>query len=204
MIVTRQLTEKRSEKPETRGYSLTRTGVMRRAALRGPAPTAPYRNTGYVPQKAAGSFVPSITKAAFEKFGFPAAALLTDWAKIAGTDVAAYSMPERLKWARKAEVAPDTDTPTDGRPGAQLILRVDPARALDIDYKTRTLIDRINQYFGYKAVGSIKVVQGQIDAAKTPDAPRPPAVAAPSTSASDPLKAALDRLGSHVSREKPV
>jgi hypothetical protein len=198
--MTRQLTENRS-------YSLTRTGVMRRAALRGPAPTVPFRNTNYIPQKAAGSFVPKITKAAFEKFGFPAAALLTDWAKIAGADVAAYTLPERLKWSRKAASGAEANDDTDGRPGAELVLRVDPARALDIDYKSRMLIERINQYFGYQAVGSIRVMQGHIDpqvAAKIASQPaaRPAAATAPLGQAADPLEAALDRLGSHVAARK--
>jgi hypothetical protein len=187
---------------ENRDYSLIRTGVMRRAALRGPAPVSPVRNKNYVPQKAAGSFVPQITKLAFEKFGFPAAALITDWSKIVGADVAAYTMPERLKWARKIGDSSDGDESGSGRPAATLVLRVDPARALDIDYKTRMLLDRINAFFGYRAVGTLKIVQGMVDAVSSvtgaaPERPASVPMVAPGT---DPLTAALDRLGAQVTR----
>ena len=39
------------------------------------------------------------------------------------------------------------------------MLRVEPARALDIQYKSRLLIDRINAYFGYRAVAEIRLIQ---------------------------------------------
>jgi hypothetical protein len=201
------VTKLHTEKQRT---SLTRTSIMRRAMLRGPAPSSPVRNTGYVVQKSVGSFVPKITKQAFEKFGFPAASLLTDWSRIVGVDVARYTSPERLKWSRTNGEAGEGDDAVAGRPAATLVIRVDPARALDVEYKTRILIDRINAYFGYRAVGSIRVVQGLIDPS-VPDvvgAEKAPitkdfcgTTVAPTQL--DPLAAALERLGSHVRRRNP-
>ncbi len=193
--------------------SLTRTGVMRRAEVRGPVPMVPFRNSAYVPQKAVGSFVPKITKNAFEKFGFPAAALLTDWSKIVGTDIAAYTVPERLKWARRIGEPVEGGETGSGRPAATLIVRVDPARALDVEYKTQLLMDRINAYFGYRAVGTIKIVQGLIEAEKrdaaTVGKSRPtaagtlePTNGSSAPASDDPLTAALARLGSKVSQRR--
>ncbi len=96
-----------------------------------------------------GSFVPGLTKKAFEKHGFAAATLLTDWETIVGRELASYTVPERLKWPR---MTGSTEADPDGpRPGGTLHLRVDPARALDVEYRARQIAERINAYFGYRA-----------------------------------------------------
>jgi hypothetical protein len=113
-----------------------------------------------VAAKTVGSFVPRLTKPAFERYGFSAAALITDWATIVGADVAAYTMPERLKWPRRVEWSGDDVAEADkGRPGATLILAVLSGRALDVQYKSGQLIERINAYFGYRAVAELRIVQ---------------------------------------------
>jgi hypothetical protein len=105
--------------------------------------------------------LPKITRKVFEKFGFSTATLLTDWAIIVGADLAAFTAPERLKWPRGYEGAA-TGEAEAGRTGATLMLRVEPARALDVQYKARLLIDRINAYFGYRAVAEIRLVQAPL------------------------------------------
>ena len=50
------------------------------------------------------------------------------------------------------------------RPGATLILRVDPARALDVEYKARQIIERINAYFGYRAIAELRILQAPLPA----------------------------------------
>lgn len=148
----------------------------------------------YVAVKTVGSFVPTLTRKAFEKFGFSTATLITDWARIAGADMAAYTVPERLKWPRGAEGWADE---SDGaRRGATLHLRVDPARALDVEYRTRQITDRINAYFGYRAVEAIRLIQAPVSQhARPPEALSPTRAPAPETpAADDPLAAALARL----------
>ena len=107
--------------------------------------------------RSVGTFVPRITKAAFEKFGFSTAQLLSDWPQIAGPTLAAFTMPERIVWPRR--VSGETDEGARRGPGATLHLMVDPARALDVQYGQALLIDRINAYFGYRAVGDIRLHQ---------------------------------------------
>src|SRR5215475_533447 len=50
--------------------------------------------------KAVGSFLPALTRKAFEKYGFSTAALVTDWVRIVGRELAASTAPERLRWPR--------------------------------------------------------------------------------------------------------
>ena len=84
-------------------------------------------------------------------------------------------------------------------------MRVDAARALDVQYKARQIIERINAYFGYRAVADLRIVQTPI--AKAAPAPReviaprgkgPIAGADMSQITDERLKAALERLARNV------
>ena len=119
--------------------------------------------------KAVGSFVPQLTRKAFEKYGFSTATLLTDWAAIVGPDLAAVCRPERLKWPRQVD-AYAAEIDDVGRPGATLVLRADGAEALTIRYQSRQLLDRINAYFGYCAVSELRLVQAPVAAVAVEDA----------------------------------
>jgi hypothetical protein len=174
-----------------------------------------FRRKGAV-APAVGSFVPRLTRKAMEKYGFSAAALITDWGQIAGADIARYTAPQRLKWPRGVEAYGEIDEAGTGRPGATLVLRVDSARALDVQYNAKQLIERINGYFGYKAVAQLRIVQGPIGAG---DGPKPRQVLGAQMSAprsrggaaaavdlkaikDDGLRTSLERLQQAMSRER--
>lgn len=145
--------------------SFTRTRV---APHSGYKPVAAQASRGSAAPKAVGSFVPRLTRKAFEKYGFSAATLLTDWAAIVGPQLAGYTAPERLKWPRAVDAYGDPVQGAEGRPGATLILRVDGGRALDIEYRKRELMERINSYFGYRAVADLRILQAPVQSATTP------------------------------------
>ena len=153
--------------------------------------------------KAVGSFVPGLTRKAFEKYGFSAATLVTDWATIAGRELAAYTAPERLKWPRAVERSDDdADEAGKGRPGATLVLRVDGGRSLDVQHNARQIIERINAYFGYAAVAELRIVQAPVGADDRFARPARPAGRPLTTEVAhvaDPgLRDALARLGAEV------
>jgi len=144
-------------------------------AARLPERQMPMRPAGPRPiaAKTVGSFVPRLTRPAFERYGFSAAAIVTDWETIVGADIARYTMPERLKWPKRVEWTGDEVSDEDrGRPEATLTLAVAAGRALDIQYKAAQLIERINSYFGYRAVAELRIVQ-------VPDTKAPTAVSIP-------------------------
>lgn len=159
------------------------------------------------PVKAVGSFVPGLTRKAFEKFGFSTATLLTDWAQIAGADLAGYTTPDRLKWPRATPLEEEL-AEGGARRGATLMLRVDPARALDVEYRARQIMERINAYFGYRAVETIRLIQAPIQSGSLP---RPPCEGSREGRSrtdqrsdipeGDPLAAALARLERGVRRD---
>ena len=70
--------------------------------------------------RSVGSLVPQVAKKAMEAYGFPAAAVLTDWPQIAGPELAAYTAPERLRWPRHSD---DDEEP--GSEGATLVYAMD-------------------------------------------------------------------------------
>jgi hypothetical protein len=150
--------------------------------------------------KAVGSFLPGLTRKAFEKYGFSTASLITDWATIVGRELAACTAPERLKWPRAERTEDDAGK---GRPGATLVLRVDGGRSLDVQHGARQIIERINAYFGYAAVAELRIVQAPIGVEDQPQRSVPRQAAPPLTQEvahiADPgLRDALARLGAEV------
>ncbi|MGI9411598.1 MAG: DUF721 domain-containing protein [Hyphomicrobiaceae bacterium] len=160
--------------------------------------------SGRIPAKAVGSFIPELTKKAFQKYGFSTAALLTDWPTIVGAELARHTRPERLNWPRRAELDDETNSGTR-RTGAKVILRVEPARVLDVQYQSQQIKDRINAYFGYAAISDVRFLQAPVEAGRAVREDRPMAPASrsdePHAEAND-LAAALARLEANIAREK--
>lgn len=120
----------------------------------------------YISARPIAKFVPDLTKKVFQKHGFSSVAIVADWNTIVGKQLATKCQPEKLSWPRRAQTEFGDDPAATGTPAsATLILRVDPAYALEIEYATGHVIDRINAYFGYRAVQSMKVIQAPLQSA---------------------------------------
>jgi hypothetical protein len=136
---------------------------------------------------------------AYAKQGFAARELVTRWAEIAGADVAAHSEPLRMQWPR----------PVEGRPQepATLVLKVEGPMALEIQHKSDLILQRVNRFFGWSAVGRLALRQAPLSRRDRPQPPAPPdpeAVAQIADSLKavedDQLRAALARLGAAIKR----
>ena len=112
------------------------------------------------------AFVPKLTSKAFEKHGFPASALLMDWAEIAGPDLSSFTRPEKLNWPRRPHADQDEVRQNGQRNkragGATLVLRVDGPRAIEVQHSTTQIKEQINAYFGYNAVTELRFLQAPI------------------------------------------
>lgn len=152
-----------------------------------------------------GSLLPQVTQKALEKYGFPAAAVLTDWPQIVGPELASYTAPERLRWPKGQDLQGD-DGATSAE-GATLVLRVEGPRALEVQHMIGQLIERINAHFGFLAVTEIRILQAPIVRSrgtplrKTPQ-PTPRVPIAATEVPDERLRQALERLGGQVRRSK--
>ncbi|MCP4934885.1 MAG: DUF721 domain-containing protein [bacterium] len=120
------------------------------------------------------SFLPKITGKVLAKKGFPNMSLITDWPAIVGPELAAYTCPEKMSWPRQDRQEPSDEIGSDFKPqtrkrlsqkpqrGITLKLRVESHQALDIQYSLAQIIERINSYFGYRAVTDIRIIQGPV------------------------------------------
>ena len=170
------------------------------------------RSRAGIAAKSVGTFVPRLTRPAFERFGFPAAAIVTDWEAIAGPELARFTVPERLRWPRTPDHAAgdelnsglqSTQRHSAQRQGATLVLRVDGPRAIEVQFMAGQIIERINVYFGYKAVSELRILQAPLPAREQALAAKrektPPRSPANLPGIDNPkLRQALERLSSHI------
>jgi len=136
---------------------------------------------------------------AYAKQGFAARELVTRWAEIAGADVAAHSEPLKMQWPRPVEGQPQEP--------ATLVLKVEGPMALEIQHKSSLILERVNRFFGWSAVGRLALRQAPLSRKNRPKPAAPPdpeAVAQVAESLSavedEQLRAALARLGAAIKR----
>jgi hypothetical protein len=154
--------------------------------------------------RAVGSFLPALTTKAFQRYGFSTVALITEWPAIVGGELARSTAPERVKWRRGVETVDEEggDAQRSSRSGATLVLRVDGAQALKVQYEARQIIERINAYFGYAAIAELRLIQAPAAAAARHDTPAKvpaaPLTREVSAIAHPGLRDALARLGGEI------
>ena len=125
------------------------------------------------------------------KRGLARAELLSWWPEIVGETYGGRTAPERIRW------------PRDGT-AATLFVRCDPAVALQFAHESDRVRERLNGYFGYAAIGAVRIVQQRVGAGPAPQ-PEPLREAALSDSTEDrlagfegPLQDSLRALGRRV------
>jgi hypothetical protein len=135
-------------------------------------------------------------KDAFAKQGFASTELVTRWAEIAGAEIAAHSEPEKIQWPR----------PVEGQhpePGI-LVLRVEGPAAIEIQHLSSVVLERVNRFFGWRAVGRLRMRQAPLGRKARPAAPvldgeATARIAAGLTEVTDDkLRNALARLGAAI------
>ena len=151
-----------------------------------------------IPAKPLSALLGGVFADAFARQGFASRELVLRWQEIAGPEIAAHAEPLKLQWPR----------PVDGqeqRP-ATLVLRVDGPMALEIQHAADVILQRVNRFFGWHAVGKLSLRQAPLSRRDRP-APRrlDPAVVeqvAQNLGAieDEALRGALARLGAALKR----
>jgi hypothetical protein len=136
---------------------------------------------------------------AYAKQGFAARELVTRWGEIAGSEFAVHCEPLKIQWPRPVEGQPQEP--------ATLVLRVEGPMALEIQHASDIILQRVNRFFGWSAVGRLALRQAPLSRRDRPAGPRGPdpksvaKVAETLSSIEDEeLRAALARLGASIKR----
>ena len=135
----------------------------------------------------------------YARQGFAARELVTRWAEIAGREIAAHSEPLKMQWPRPVEGQPQEP--------ATLILRVEGPMALEIQHSSDVILERVNRFLGWSAVGRLALRQAPLSRRDKPKPSRGPDAAEVaelektlSSVEDDELRAALARLGASIKR----
>ncbi|WP_408590001.1 DUF721 domain-containing protein [Novosphingobium sp.] len=102
--------------------------------------------------KAIADLMPQIGRTAFRRFGFVQSSVVTRWPEIVGARHARHCTPESIRFA-----------PGEKSEGI-LQLVVTPAHAPLISHVVPEIIERVNRFFGYRAVARVKLRQGAVQA----------------------------------------
>ncbi|MET0720704.1 MAG: DciA family protein [Tardiphaga sp.] len=157
------------------------------------------RKPGYISAKPLSVLLGGVFSEAFAKQGFASRELVTRWAEIAGADVAKFSEPLKIQWPRPVE--------GQNQLPATLILRVEGPMALEIQHSSDAILQRVNRFFGWNAIGKIALRQAPLSQPRVRKTVKPldPAAVAKeakelATIEDDELREALARLGASIKR----
>ena len=100
--------------------------------------------------RAISELMPQIGRTAFRKFGFVQSSVVTRWPEIVGERHARVCTPEAIRF------------PPGEKSDGILQLVVVPAHAPMISMVIPEIMDRVNRFFGYKAVARVKLRQGEV------------------------------------------
>lgn len=153
----------------------------------------PEDKRGSAGPRAIAGHIERLTKPALAKRGLAGAAIVAEWPVIVGPTLAAQTCPLRIAWPR-SEAGEGT-----------LHLRVaSGAMATQLQHLEPLVLERVNGFFGYRAIARLAISQGPLPRPRKP--PKPPSRQAPPdeverrlAAVDDPeLKAALAALGKWV------
>jgi hypothetical protein len=129
--------------------------------------------------------------------GFASAEILSRWADIVGPEIAAVSEPLKINWPRV--------TGAESSEPATLVLRVEGPSALEVQHLAAVILERVNRFFGWQAIGRIALRQAPLtrrEKPRPPQGPDPARLAAIAKSLpeinDDALRDALAKLGAAI------
>ncbi len=112
--------------------------------------------------KPIGELMPQIGRTAFRRFGFVQSNVVTRWPEIVGPHHAKVCTPEAIRF------------PPGEKSDGILQLVVVPAHAPLIQQVIPEIMERVNRFFGYKAVARVKLRQGAVKPTHAEGKPKPP------------------------------
>lgn len=128
--------------------------------------------------------------------GFASTEIISRWNDIVGPEIAGHSEPLKINWPR---------TTSEEKPEpATLVLRVEGPAAIEIQHLSAVILERVNRFFGWQAIGRIAIRQAPLRRREPPPLPKFDDAAAAQIAEAlpdvkdDNLRQALGRLGSAI------
>ena len=119
-----------------------------------------YKNTepkrAFVPKKI-GDTLGKVNRVFANKYGKTEFLILSKWPQIVGSFFAEHSEPDKI--SRLTEDFDEFDQPIFKN---FLHVRVSPAAAVEFQHYKDTIIEKINSFFGYKAIADLRLQQNFI------------------------------------------
>ncbi len=104
-----------------------------------------FRTQSYFKQ--IGDTLPKILKTKLKKANFVDISVIKNWKEIVGDDIAKNCWPIKIFFS-------------DGNnSNGKIAIKVKRGWSLEIEYKNQEIIEKLNQYFGYKAISKINIIQ---------------------------------------------
>ena len=97
--------------------------------------------------KKVGKSLPKIIDKNIKERNFVEITLIKQWKEIIGQDIAKYCWPIKIVYS---------DIKNSN---GIIFLKTKRGRSMEIEFKNDEIIEKLNQYFGYKAINKISVVQ---------------------------------------------
>ena len=121
---------------------------------------APQKRKGPV---SLGEIVGRVIEPVTARRGFAKADLIAVWPEIVGPMHASCTAPEKIVWPRHGNA--------DEPPAGTLFIRADGPRAIFVQHELPQIVERVNAFFGYRAVAQARIVQGPVGSRPLPATP---------------------------------
>ena len=129
-----------------------------------------------------GDLIDAVTEKPLRKRGFFKQEIITQWRTIVGDLLADHTLPRQMS-------VPPRFT---GNSEATLTVQATPGFALELQHLEEKVVERINGYFGYRALGRLHIVQAPLP--PTPRAVKQKQSLAPSRELAKATKLRLDGI----------
>lgn len=125
-------------------------------------PAKPYARQRGGAARPISDLMPQIGRSAFRRFGFVQSSVVSRWPEIVGETHARVCTPEMIRF------------PPGEKSDGIMHLVVLPAHAPLVQQILPEIADRVNRFFGYRAVARIKLRQGEVKAPPGREPPKAP------------------------------
>ena len=104
-----------------------------------------YKKQSYF--KKISTLLPKVINKKIKKRNFIEMSLIEKWKEIIGEDISKFCYPVKVNFSG-----------TDNKNGT-IFLKTERGKSMEIEFKNEEILEKLNQFFGYKAIDKISIIQ---------------------------------------------